>query len=76
MSTRRDGVLAAAERAGPARSRWPARRLGRVPPTAQVLAGIVSVQIGAALAKQLFRDGRQHRQRHAAHLLRRGRPAA
>lgn len=28
--------------------------LGRVPPTAQVLAGIVSVQIGAALAKQLF----------------------
>jgi len=30
------------------------RALGRVPPTAQVLAGIVSVQIGAALAKQLF----------------------
>lgn len=30
------------------------RTLGRVPPTAQVLAGIVSVQIGAALAKQLF----------------------
>ena len=28
--------------------------LGRVPPTAQVLAGIVSVQIGAALAKGLF----------------------
>ena len=26
----------------------------RIPPTAQVLAGIVSVQIGAALAKQLF----------------------
>jgi inner membrane transporter RhtA len=30
------------------------RALGRVPPTAQVLAGIVSVQIGAAMAKQLF----------------------
>ena len=30
------------------------RALGTVPPTAQVLAGIVSVQIGAALAKQLF----------------------
>lgn len=30
------------------------RALGSVPPTAQVLAGIVSVQIGAALAKQLF----------------------
>jgi inner membrane transporter RhtA len=28
--------------------------LGRVPPTAQVLAGIVSVQIGAAMAKGLF----------------------
>jgi inner membrane transporter RhtA len=31
-----------------------ARTLRGVPPTAQVLAGIVSVQIGAALAKQLF----------------------
>jgi len=30
------------------------RVLGAVPPPAQVLAGIVSVQIGAALAKQLF----------------------
>ena len=30
------------------------RALGGVPPSAQVLAGIVSVQIGAALAKQLF----------------------
>ena len=30
------------------------RALGAVPPTAQVLAGILSVQIGAALAKQLF----------------------
>ncbi len=30
------------------------RALGAVPPPAQVLAGIVSVQIGAALAKQLF----------------------
>ncbi|WP_040781281.1 EamA family transporter [Nocardia pneumoniae] len=31
-----------------------ARGLGGVPPTALVLAGIVSVQVGAALAKQLF----------------------
>lgn len=30
------------------------RALGAVPPPAQVLAGIVSVQVGAALAKQLF----------------------
>lgn len=30
------------------------RALGRMPPTAQVLAGIVSVQIGAAMAKGLF----------------------
>ncbi|WP_227996063.1 EamA family transporter [Nocardia australiensis] len=30
------------------------RGLGGVPPTALVLAGIVSVQVGAALAKQLF----------------------
>lgn len=30
------------------------RTLGAVPPTVQVLLGIVSVQIGAALAKQLF----------------------
>jgi len=30
------------------------RALASVPPTAQVLAGIVSVQIGAAMAKQLF----------------------
>jgi inner membrane transporter RhtA len=30
------------------------RALGAVPPPAQVLAGIVSVQIGAALAKNLF----------------------
>ncbi len=30
------------------------RAFGRVPPTAQVLTGIVSVQLGAALAKQLF----------------------
>jgi inner membrane transporter RhtA len=30
------------------------RTLGAVPPTAQVLAGILSVQVGAALAKQLF----------------------
>ena len=34
--------------------RWPVRALGAVPPAGQVLAGIVSVQIGAALAKQLF----------------------
>lgn len=33
---------------------WHGSALGRVPPAAQVLAGIVSVQIGAALAKQLF----------------------
>jgi inner membrane transporter RhtA len=39
----RFGIVAAAGRA-----------LGAIPPTAQVLAGIVSVQIGAALAKQLF----------------------
>jgi inner membrane transporter RhtA len=30
------------------------RALGAVPPPAQVLAGIISVQVGAALAKQLF----------------------
>ncbi|MGH3859379.1 EamA family transporter [Actinokineospora sp.] len=30
------------------------RLVGAVPPTAQVLVGIVSVQVGAALAKQLF----------------------
>jgi inner membrane transporter RhtA len=30
------------------------RAIGAVPPPAQVLAGIVSVQVGAALAKQLF----------------------
>ncbi len=30
------------------------RTLGAVPPTVQVLLGIVSVQIGAAVAKQLF----------------------
>src|SRR5262245_56054604 len=30
------------------------RTLGAVPPPAQVMAGILSVQIGAALAKQLF----------------------
>jgi inner membrane transporter RhtA len=30
------------------------RTLGAIPPPAQVLAGIISVQIGAALAKQLF----------------------
>jgi inner membrane transporter RhtA len=30
------------------------RTLGAIPPPAQVLVGIVSVQIGAALAKQLF----------------------
>jgi inner membrane transporter RhtA len=30
------------------------RALGAVPPPAQVLAGILSVQVGAALAKQLF----------------------
>lgn len=41
------GVLAAED---PLRG----RTVGRVPPTAQVLASIVSVQIGAALAKQLF----------------------
>ena len=40
----------------PAASTLPAlaRSIGAVPPTAQVLAGILSVQIGAALAKQLF----------------------
>jgi inner membrane transporter RhtA len=38
----------------PAVGRWPARALGAIPPSGQVLAGIVSVQIGAALAKQLF----------------------
>ncbi|WP_378733379.1 DMT family transporter [Nocardia brasiliensis] len=44
-------------RAGGARVVWRAvaeRGLGGVPPTALVLAGIVSVQVGAALAKQLF----------------------
>ncbi|WP_197523042.1 EamA family transporter [Actinokineospora pegani] len=30
------------------------RLIGSIPPTAQVLVGIVSVQVGAALAKQLF----------------------
>ncbi|GLZ38970.1 threonine transporter RhtB [Actinokineospora sp. NBRC 105648] len=30
------------------------RMVGAIPPTAQVLIGIVSVQVGAALAKQLF----------------------
>ncbi|MFD2417907.1 EamA family transporter [Amycolatopsis pigmentata] len=30
------------------------RALGGIPPTAQILIGIVSVQVGAALAKQLF----------------------
>lgn len=30
------------------------RTLGSIPPTAQVLVGIVSVQVGAALAKNLF----------------------
>ncbi|WP_424231042.1 EamA family transporter [Actinophytocola sp.] len=30
------------------------RAIGAVPPPAQVLAGIISVQVGAALAKQLF----------------------
>jgi inner membrane transporter RhtA len=39
----RDGLVALA-----------GRTLGAVPPPAQVLAGILSVQIGAALAKQLF----------------------
>ncbi len=39
----RDGLVALAGRA-----------LGAVPPPAQVLAGILSVQVGAALAKQLF----------------------
>lgn len=39
----RDGLVALA-----------ARALGAVPPPAQVLAGILSVQVGAALAKQLF----------------------
>lgn len=33
---------------------WPGRALGAVPPSAQVLAGILSVQVGAAMAKQLF----------------------
>ena len=53
MSTqgRRD-VLAADVHRGPLA--LAGRALGPVPPTAQVLAGIVSVQIGAALAKQLF----------------------
>ncbi|GAA5086390.1 EamA family transporter [Nocardia iowensis] len=44
-------------RGGRARVAWRAvaeRGLGGVPPTALVLAGIVSVQVGAALAKQLF----------------------
>ena len=39
----RDGLVALAGRA-----------IGAVPPPAQVLAGILSVQVGAALAKQLF----------------------
>lgn len=39
---------ASAGRAGPARA------LGRIPPTTLVLLGIVSVQVGAALAKHLF----------------------
>jgi inner membrane transporter RhtA len=33
---------------------WAGRALGSVPAPAQVLAGMISVQIGAALAKQLF----------------------
>lgn len=44
-------------RGGGARGAWRGvveRGLGGVPPTALVLAGIVSVQVGAALAKQLF----------------------
>ena len=32
------------------------RSVGAIPPTVQVLLGIVSVQIGAAMAKQLFAD--------------------
>lgn len=43
IELRRYGLVGAAGRA-----------LGAVPPSAQVLGGIVSVQIGAALAKQLF----------------------
>ncbi|MFG1791284.1 DMT family transporter [Nocardia sp. NPDC049149] len=41
-------------RVGPAWRAVAERGLGGVPPTALVLAGIVSVQVGAALAKQLF----------------------
>lgn len=33
---------------------WPRRALDTVPPPAQVLAGILSVQVGAAMATQLF----------------------
>lgn len=38
----------------PAFSVGPGRVLGAMPPSAQVLAGILSVQVGAALAKHLF----------------------
>ncbi|WP_425458415.1 EamA family transporter [Amycolatopsis rhizosphaerae] len=43
------GRLPRPRAAGPA-----ARALGAIPPPVQILVGIVSVQVGAALAKQLF----------------------
>ncbi|PWW62268.1 EamA family transporter [Actinokineospora spheciospongiae] len=51
-------VFAQVERTPRGPLAWPAtatpRLTGAIPPTAQVLLGIVSVQIGAALAKHLF----------------------
>ncbi|CRK55903.1 Integral membrane protein [Alloactinosynnema sp. L-07] len=54
-------VVAHVERAGRSPLTWIAsavagtpRLVGSIPPTAQVLLGIVSVQVGAAFAKQLF----------------------
>ncbi|WP_436496040.1 EamA family transporter [Actinokineospora sp. HUAS TT18] len=54
-------VVAHVERAGRSPLAWIAsavagtpRLVGAIPPTAQVLLGIISVQVGAAFAKQLF----------------------
>ncbi|MDQ3403437.1 MAG: EamA family transporter [Actinomycetota bacterium] len=51
-------VVAHVERAGRSSLSWlgtaAPRMIGAVPPTMQVLIGIVSVQVGAAVAKQLF----------------------
>lgn len=50
----RDVLAASDAQSQPSPFALAGQAIGRVPPTAQVLAGIVSVQIGAALAKQLF----------------------